>query len=60
MTKSILQEPGEEQMILIQTSLIVEQQISIKEQQKEIAKQQTAIANLVGGERGGRLPNPWW
>ena len=60
MTKSILQEPGEEQMILIQTSLIVEQQISIKEQHKEITKQQTAIANLVGGERGGRLPNPWW
>ena len=60
MTKSILQEPNDEQMILIQTSLIAEQQSSIKEQRKEIAKQQKSIASLVGGERGGRLPDPWW
>ena len=60
MVESILQEPGEEQMILIQTALIAEQQTSLKEQQKEIAKQQKAIISLVGGERGGRLPDPWW
>jgi hypothetical protein len=60
MKKSIVPEPSDTQMILIQASLIAEQQLSIKEQRKEIAKQQKAIANLVGGEPGSRLPDPWW
>tara|TARA_B110000503_G_scaffold141270_1_gene234256 strand:- start:1384 stop:1572 length:189 start_codon:yes stop_codon:yes gene_type:complete len=58
--KSSLRDPSEDEMVLIQSELIEEQMSDILDQAEEIQLQQQSIANLVGGEPGGRLPDPWW